>query len=151
MTSFAEFSVRRPLGVILVIAAISVFGFFAIGRLPLLFLPEIESPNLSVTAPFPNSSPEEVERRVATPLEGAIGGMSGIESVSSTSSASSARVRAQFAVGTDMDLAAAEIRDRIRGLQVVIVTTARTDREGLRLLELLGMPFTRGRDAARAF
>ena len=60
MTSFAEFSVRRPLGVILVIAAISVFGFFAIGRLPLLFLPEIESPNLSVTAPFPNSSPEEV-------------------------------------------------------------------------------------------
>jgi large subunit ribosomal protein L5 len=39
--------------------------------------------------------------------------------------------------------------DRIRGLQVVVVTTARTDREGLRLLELLGMPFTRGRDAVR--
>ena len=113
MTSFAEFSVRRPLGVILAIAAISVFGFFAIGRLPLLFLPEIESPSLSVIAPFSNSSPEEVERRVATPLEGAIGGMSGIESVSSTSSASSARVRARFAIGTDMDLAAAEIRDRI--------------------------------------
>jgi large subunit ribosomal protein L5 len=39
--------------------------------------------------------------------------------------------------------------DRMRGLQVVVVTTARTDREGLRLLELLGMPFTRGRDAVR--
>ena len=113
MTSFAEFSVRRPLGVILVIAAICLFGFFAIGQLPLLFLPEIESPGLSVVAPFPNSSPEEVERRVASPLEGAIAGMSGVESVSSTSSASSARVRAQFVVGTDMDLAAAEIRDRI--------------------------------------
>ena len=33
--------------------------------------------------------------------------------------------------------------DRLRGLQIVVVTTARTDREGLRLLELLGMPFTR--------
>jgi large subunit ribosomal protein L5 len=33
--------------------------------------------------------------------------------------------------------------DRIRGLQLAIVTTARTDREGLRLLELLGVPFTR--------
>lgn len=31
--------------------------------------------------------------------------------------------------------------DRLRGLQVVIVTTARTDEEGRRLLELLGMPF----------
>ena len=113
MTSFAEYSVRRPLGVLLVIAAVCVFGFFAIGRLPLLFLPEIESPALTVVAPLANSSPEEVERRVASPIEGAIGGMSGIESVSSTSSANSARIRAQFVIGTDMDLAAAEIRDRI--------------------------------------
>ena len=33
--------------------------------------------------------------------------------------------------------------DRVRGLQVNIVTTAQTDEEGKRLLELLGMPFTR--------
>ena len=39
--------------------------------------------------------------------------------------------------------------DRIRGLQVVVCTTARTDPEGLRMLELLGMPFTRTREAAR--
>ncbi|MCS7207736.1 MAG: 50S ribosomal protein L5 [Dehalococcoidia bacterium] len=35
--------------------------------------------------------------------------------------------------------------DRLRGLQVNICTTARTDREGARLLELLGMPFARER------
>ena len=40
--------------------------------------------------------------------------------------------------------------DRIRGLQVVIGTTAGTDREGLRMLELLGMPFARSRDGVRA-
>ncbi len=40
--------------------------------------------------------------------------------------------------------------DRIRGLQVVIVTTARSDQEGLRMLELLGMPFTRPRESALA-
>ena len=33
--------------------------------------------------------------------------------------------------------------DRIRGLQIVIVTTAPSDAEGLRLLELMGMPFVR--------
>ena len=33
--------------------------------------------------------------------------------------------------------------DRVRGLQVNIVTTAPTDEEGKRLLELLGMPFVR--------
>jgi len=33
--------------------------------------------------------------------------------------------------------------ERIRGLQVNVITTARTDEEGKRLLELLGMPFVR--------
>jgi large subunit ribosomal protein L5 len=33
--------------------------------------------------------------------------------------------------------------ERIRGLQVTVVTTARSDEEGKRLLELLGMPFAR--------
>ena len=33
--------------------------------------------------------------------------------------------------------------DRIRGLQIVIGTTAPSDAEGLRLLELMGMPFVR--------
>jgi len=31
--------------------------------------------------------------------------------------------------------------DRLRGLEISIVTTARTDEEGHRLLQLLGMPF----------
>ena len=33
--------------------------------------------------------------------------------------------------------------DRLRGLQITIVTSARTDEEGRRLLELLGVPFVR--------
>ena len=33
--------------------------------------------------------------------------------------------------------------DRVRGLEVSIVTTAKTDEEGRHLLELLGMPFAR--------
>jgi large subunit ribosomal protein L5 len=34
--------------------------------------------------------------------------------------------------------------DRIRGMQINIITTARNDEEGKRLLELLGMPFAKG-------
>ena len=33
--------------------------------------------------------------------------------------------------------------DKVRGLQISIVTTAKTDEEGRRLLELLGIPFAR--------
>ena len=33
--------------------------------------------------------------------------------------------------------------DKIRGLQVNIVTTAKTDQEAFKLLELVGLPFSR--------
>ncbi len=33
--------------------------------------------------------------------------------------------------------------DKVRGLEVSVITTAKTDEEGEHLLELLGMPFTR--------
>lgn len=62
--------------------------------------------------------------------------------------------RGNFALGIREQVIFPEIDynniDRLRSLQVVIVTTAPTDREGMRLLELLGMPFTRTSDAARA-
>ena len=40
--------------------------------------------------------------------------------------------------------------DKLRGLQIVVVTTAKTDREGERLLELLGMPFERVQEESAA-
>ena len=33
--------------------------------------------------------------------------------------------------------------DKVRGLEICIITTARSDAEGLRLFELMGMPFSR--------
>ncbi len=39
--------------------------------------------------------------------------------------------------------------DKARGMEVSIVTTARTDQEARRLLELLGMPFQRDDDSGR--
>jgi large subunit ribosomal protein L5 len=60
--------------------------------------------------------------------------------------------RGNYALGLSEQLIFPEIDydqiDRIRGLQVVIVTTAPTDGEALRLLELLGTPFQRLDEAA---
>ena len=55
--------------------------------------------------------------------------------------------RGNFALGLREQIIFPEIDynqvDKMRGLQINIITTARSDREGLRLLELAGMPFTR--------
>ena len=55
--------------------------------------------------------------------------------------------RGNYALGLTEQLIFPEISfdnvDRVRGMQINIITTARTDEEGKRLLELLGMPFVR--------
>ncbi|HEU4759398.1 MAG TPA: 50S ribosomal protein L5 [Dehalococcoidia bacterium] len=55
--------------------------------------------------------------------------------------------RGNFSLGIREQLIFPEIEydkiDRVRGLQVTICTTARSDEEGKRLLELLGVPFAR--------
>src|SRR2546428_6689827 len=60
--------------------------------------------------------------------------------------------RGNFTLGLREQLIFPEISydqvDKARGLEVSIVTTARTDQEGRRRLELLGMPFQREGDTA---
>jgi large subunit ribosomal protein L5 len=55
--------------------------------------------------------------------------------------------RGNYTVGIREQLIFPEIDydkiDRVRGMEVTIVTSARTDQESRRLLELLGMPFQR--------
>jgi len=53
--------------------------------------------------------------------------------------------RGNYSLGLREQLIFPEIEydkvDKVRGMQVTIVTTAKTDEEGRRLLELMGMPF----------
>ncbi len=55
--------------------------------------------------------------------------------------------RGNYSLGVKEQLIFPEIDydkiDRIRGLQITIVTTAETDEEGRKLLQLFGMPFSR--------
>jgi large subunit ribosomal protein L5 len=55
--------------------------------------------------------------------------------------------RGNYTLGFKEQIAFPEIEfdkvDKIRGMEVVIVTTAKTDEEGRTLLELLGMPFVK--------
>ena len=62
--------------------------------------------------------------------------------------------RGNYSIGIREQLIFPEIEydkiDRIRGMQVTIVTTAKTDEEARRFLQLLGVPFQRQQAFARA-
>ncbi len=97
----------------MIVLGILVLGWISLARLPLEFLPSFSSSSITVTAPYRSSSPEEVERLLVQPLEDSLGTINGIDTLSASASADAARIRISFVDGTDMDLAAVEVRDRI--------------------------------------
>ena len=62
--------------------------------------------------------------------------------------------RGNYSLGLREQLVFLEIEydqiDKIRGMEITLVTTAKTDEEARHLLELLGMPFVRAQAAAAA-
>ena len=109
----SEFSVRRPITLIMMVLSVLVLGVISLKRLPLEQLPSISSSSISVSVSYPSSSPEEVERLISVPLEAALGTLNNTEEISSSSSRTGANVRVEFKSGTDMDLATMEVRDRV--------------------------------------
>jgi len=117
--AIVRFSVERRVTMGMCVLGVTVLGWLSLQRLPLEFLPAFSSSHISVQAPYPSSSPEETERLIVRPLEDILGTINGIETLTATASSSSGNVTVEFVDGTDMDLAAVEVRDRVdrvRGL-----------------------------------
>jgi len=108
-----RFAVERRVTMGMLVLGVMVLGWISLQRLPLEYLPAFSSSNISVSVPYASSSPEEIERLIVRPLEDALGTINGIETLSASASASQARVNVGFIDGTDMDMAAVEVRDRI--------------------------------------
>ncbi len=109
----SEYSVLRPITVLMATLSILVLGYISLGRLPLTLLPEFSSSNLRVSVDYPSSSPEEVERNITRPLEEVLSTLDNLERVQSTSSSNGSNIRLEFKPETDMDMMSLEVRDRI--------------------------------------
>ena len=97
----------------MVILIIIILGLVSLSRLPIDLMPDITYPTLSISTSYENASPEEIEELITRPIEAAMSAVPGVEEMSSSSSYGSSTVRITFTWGTNLDVAANDIRDRI--------------------------------------
>jgi HAE1 family hydrophobic/amphiphilic exporter-1 len=109
----SSFTVRHPILTTMIALIVVILGFVALRRLPLDLMPDISYPVLSISTSYPNSSPPIVEQLISRPVEEAMGAVPGVEEITSVSSEGSSNVQLSFAWGTNIDTAAAEVRDRL--------------------------------------
>ena len=115
-----EFSTRRPVSVFIFAVAAVVFGVVALGRLATDLLPDITYPSLTVRTELDGAAPIEVESLITRPVENAVGVVNNVVRVVSSSRADVSEVTLEFGWGTNMDLAALDVRERLDVLQLPV-------------------------------
>jgi HAE1 family hydrophobic/amphiphilic exporter-1 len=111
--ALVRFAVHRRVTMAMIVIGVFVLGAMSLRRLPLEFLPAFSSNNISVIAQYPSSSPEEVERLIVRPLEDSLSTINGIDTLSASASSGQGRISVSFLEGTDMEMAAVDVRDRV--------------------------------------
>jgi multidrug efflux pump subunit AcrB len=114
MRGFFATAIGRPVALMVAFITLIVVGLIAYDRIPLqLFPSEFSEPQLHVWIPNPGASARENEENVARPVEEQLRTLSGIETTHSYSRENIVQLRVIFQANMDMDLARAEIRDRL--------------------------------------
>lgn len=116
MSFFTRLALSRPPVTILSIILVFAIGIYSYNTLQRELFPEIELPNIAITAFYPNSDPETVMRNATEPIEDAIAGISGLREIQSVSTENRSDVIATFEFGVDMQEAEREIESSINGI-----------------------------------
>lgn len=106
-------SIARPVTVLMATIAILLFGAISLDRLGLSLLPPLTYPTLTVRTEFEGAAPAEVEEQITRLIEQRVGVINGVRQMHSISSAEQSDVILEFLWGTDMDLAAIEVREKL--------------------------------------
>ncbi|MCD8483420.1 MAG: efflux RND transporter permease subunit [Verrucomicrobia bacterium] len=113
--SLSSVSIRRPVLAIVMSLFIIIFGILGYTFLGVRELPNTERPIISVSTSFPGANASVVENQITEPLEEAINTIAGIVSMVSVSREGRSNITVEFDLGTDLNEAANDVRDRVSG------------------------------------
>ena len=105
--------IDRPLLSIVINVMVVAVGIIALTRLPIEKFPDIAPPTVYLWASYPGASAETVQKSVVAPLEQAINGVDNMMYMTSSASNGSASISIYFKQGTNADMAAVNVQNRV--------------------------------------
>ncbi len=112
--------IDRPLLSIVINVMVVAVGVIALTRLPIEKYPDIAPPTVYLWASYPGASAEAVQKSVLAPLEQAINGVDNMTYMKSSASNGSASISIFFKQGTNADMAAVNVQNRVVQAQAML-------------------------------
>jgi HAE1 family hydrophobic/amphiphilic exporter-1 len=109
----SDFSIRRPIAMIVIVIALMGAGLLALNKLRVNQIPDVEAPVLVVNIVYPGASPETVERELINRIEKSLQTITGVDQLRSTAKEGVAQIALIFKFDKNMVEAADEVRNAI--------------------------------------
>lgn len=108
-----NFSVSRPVTILMLFIGLILIGLISYQNLGLDLLPDLSFPMSAIIVSYSGVAPQEIENMITIPLEEAVATIRGVKNINSYSREGSSVVLMEFNWGTDMDVSALNIREKI--------------------------------------
>jgi HAE1 family hydrophobic/amphiphilic exporter-1 len=108
-----RFFVRHPVTTWMVFAVFAVLAVYAVPKIEIEALPEIDLPSLTIFTRWSGASPKAIQRSITLPIEEAVRRVHGVESVTSTSRAGQSAVQVEFTRDTDIEFARLHVSEQL--------------------------------------
>ena len=115
--SITDVSVDRPVTITMLVMIVVVIGVLSFTKLGIDLMPDVDFPTLTVMVRYPGAQSEELEAIVAKPYEGAIAAVNGVKKIKTISQEDVTFILVDFVWGTDLDAAAADIREQVAWIE----------------------------------
>lgn len=110
---FSKLCIRKPVTTIMVTLMVFIAGILSYTNLDQAMMPDMDLPIAVVATTYVGASPEEIENLISKPLEESMGSIANVDTITSYSAANMSMVLLQFVDGTDIDMAAVDMRDKL--------------------------------------
>jgi len=111
--SIPRTSINRPISVTMLMLGMALIGFGAFLTFNVALFPNIDIPVAFVQAPYPGVDPAEIETIVTKKIEDEINSVENIDKIESYSAEGYSQTVINFKFGTDLDLAAVDLRAKV--------------------------------------
>jgi len=118
MRNISSWAIRHPVTPVVLFGVLLVMGLVSYVRLPVTLNPDISFPGVQVLVSQPGASPQEIETQIMQKVEAAVAGIGNIDNITSLAIEGQSRVFIEFAIGTPIDRAVADVRDAVAKIRV---------------------------------
>ena len=113
----SRWSVQRPIAMTALIIILVMIGLNFYPKISIDLLPNMEIPTVLVRCEYQGASPTEIEVEIAKRIEDAVSSLDGIRHITSVSIEDEARIQLEFNMGTNVDIAATDIREALNRIR----------------------------------